>query len=221
MSIASGDGSLIAAFLAELRRDLPAGSGRRRILAEVGAHLEDGVEAARAAGLPGPDAERRAVERFGSPGDLARQLAADLAAAGARGAAAVAALAVAGMVGLWVIMGSVARTPPWPGAALPDGAPRPDPDHLGRLRRRPRRDRPGARLQPRRAATGRRRRLARGRRGLRRSAPRRASVVIMHGEYVESAGAVAAIAAARVAVTLVAADARGAGGDQSGRRATA
>jgi hypothetical protein len=120
MSLAPAEGGMIAAFLAELRRDLPAGSGRRRILAEVGAHLEDGAEAARAAGLPPPDAERRAVERFGPPGELARRLAADLAAEGARSAAAISALALAGMVALWIVMGSVSRTPAWPGAALPE-----------------------------------------------------------------------------------------------------
>ena len=219
MSIASGEGSLIAAFLAELRRDLPAGPGRRRILAEVGAHLEDGAEAARAAGLPGPDAERRAVERFGPPGDLARRLAADLAADGARGAAAVAALALAGMVALWVIMGSVARTPPWPGAALP-----------GELRL------PilitwvafGAALGAIALALG-LNRAGRPRGAVAASlvavvacavSTAACLVVIMHGEYVESVGRRGGDHRRARRGDPRGRDARGPGGDQSGRRAT-
>jgi hypothetical protein len=204
MSSASGDGRLIAAYLAELRRDLPMGAARRRILAEVGAHLEDGVQAARDSGLPAPDAERRAVERFGSPAELARRLAADLASEGARAAAAVSALALAGVVALWILMGSVARTSPWPGAQLPEEL------RLPLLVT-------WVAFAAALAATGLAVALSRAARPRGAVAASVLAVVAigtstaacvlvaLNGEYLRSEGAVAAIAGVRVAVTLGAA----------------
>ena len=63
----------IDAFLAELGRLLPRDDERRRrVVAEVGDHLRDLAAEARARGLGDEDAEREAVERFGSPRALAR-----------------------------------------------------------------------------------------------------------------------------------------------------
>jgi len=62
----------IAAYLEELAGLLPWTS-RRRIVAEVGAHLHEAA-ALRRAGGEGPDvAELGAVTRFGAPAEIARQ----------------------------------------------------------------------------------------------------------------------------------------------------
>jgi hypothetical protein len=65
----------IDAFLAELGRLLRGGAEERsRVAAEVGDHLRDLAAEARARGLGDLDAESEAVERFGSPRELARGL---------------------------------------------------------------------------------------------------------------------------------------------------
>jgi len=63
---------MIAAYLDELGGLLRRGS-RRRILAEVRAHLLDAAAAGGVSGEAGDAAARRAVARFGSPLDVARQ----------------------------------------------------------------------------------------------------------------------------------------------------
>jgi hypothetical protein len=111
----SDDGA-IAAYLAELRRGLPAGLRRRRILAEVGGHLEESAEHQRSAGLPPPEAERAAVARFGPAERLATRFAADLADDGARWATGAAAMALAGILLLWIAMSQLGAAAPLPGA---------------------------------------------------------------------------------------------------------
>jgi hypothetical protein len=64
--------SPIAAYLDELGRLLRFGTRRRRIIAEVRTHLLDAAAAAREPGEEAEVAQRRAVERFGSPPDVAR-----------------------------------------------------------------------------------------------------------------------------------------------------
>jgi HAAS domain-containing protein len=110
----SDDGA-IAAYLDELRRGLPAGLRRRRILSEVGSHLEEGAEQERSAGLPPREAERVAVARFGPAEPLARRFAAELADDGARSATGAAAMALAGILLLWIAMSQVGAAAPWPG----------------------------------------------------------------------------------------------------------
>jgi hypothetical protein len=62
-------------FLAELERRLGRDDeARRRIVSEVGDHLRDLAAEARARGLGEHDAELEAVDRFGSPRELARGL---------------------------------------------------------------------------------------------------------------------------------------------------
>ena len=204
MSTASGEAPPIAAFLAELRRGLPLGMGRRRILAEVGAHLEDGARAARDAGLPAPEAERRAVERFGSPSELARRLAADLAAEGARSAAAVTALALAGVIALWIVMGSLADASFWPGARLPEELREPvlitwaafaaalAATGLALVLNRADRPRPAVAAALLAVVA-----IA--------ASTAACLIVVLHGEYLGSADAAATIAGLRVAVTVGAA----------------
>ena len=60
------------AYLDELARLLRRRS-RRRILAEVDAHLIEAVAAACARGAEPASAEREAIARFGEPADVARQ----------------------------------------------------------------------------------------------------------------------------------------------------
>jgi hypothetical protein len=62
-------------LLAELRG---SAADVRRVLAEVEEHLRDAVHAGIAEGLPEDEAERRAVERFGSPRIVARRFGATL-----------------------------------------------------------------------------------------------------------------------------------------------
>ena len=64
--------SPIERYLAELARLLERGA-RRRILAEVHAHLTDAAATRHMHGEPRDAAERGAVERFGTPLDVARQ----------------------------------------------------------------------------------------------------------------------------------------------------
>jgi hypothetical protein len=63
---------IVAAYLDELALLLPRAS-RRRILAEVEAHLDDAAAAAVARGEHAETAASRAVSRFGAPADVARQ----------------------------------------------------------------------------------------------------------------------------------------------------
>lgn len=67
---------LIDAYVASLRREFDFDRAlARRMAEEVEAHLRDAAEADPA--WPSPDAERRAIERFGSGRDLAAQFADD------------------------------------------------------------------------------------------------------------------------------------------------
>ena len=73
------DQSPIEVFLVELRGSL---SGvwwwrRRSIIAEVRAHLEDVAAEEHARGLDGVESERRAVQRFGDPTQMAAELRAE------------------------------------------------------------------------------------------------------------------------------------------------
>lgn len=59
-------------YLAELRRHLKVGPlARRRILREIETHLVEATAQELTAGHPAEQAERRAIERVGSPVDLA------------------------------------------------------------------------------------------------------------------------------------------------------
>lgn len=67
---------LIDGYLDDLLRELQVEARRaRRILAETEDHLRALAEQERAAGLPSPDAEERALARFGSPALVARRFA--------------------------------------------------------------------------------------------------------------------------------------------------
>ena len=59
-------------YLRSLRRALPRGQ-RRRVTAEIRAHLRDGIAAGTAGGLDRGEAERMVIERLGSPERLAAQ----------------------------------------------------------------------------------------------------------------------------------------------------
>jgi len=74
---------VIEAFVAALRRDLNFDpSLARRMAEEVEAHLWDAAESDDA--WPSPDAERRAVERFGRAREIAAEVAADAVSRQAR-----------------------------------------------------------------------------------------------------------------------------------------
>jgi hypothetical protein len=89
----------IERYLAGLGRELRLPSRlRRRILAEAREHLIDARSDLEAAGWPTPDAERRAVQRFGASRQLGRCFVEDLAAATARRSAAATTLAVAAVL---------------------------------------------------------------------------------------------------------------------------
>jgi HAAS len=64
--------STIASYLEELARLLPR-SSRRRILAEVDAHLAESAQRARDRGADADAAAREAVARFGAPAQVARE----------------------------------------------------------------------------------------------------------------------------------------------------
>jgi len=79
----------IAAYLDELSVLLPRGS-RRRILAEVDAHLREATAAGCARGEDADAASRVAIARFGEPADVARQFNALRSSPGAIGRRALA-----------------------------------------------------------------------------------------------------------------------------------
>ena len=92
--------------------DLLAGAGRagRRALAEAQGHLEEAVEANKAAGMSQEDAERDAISRFGSAEQIARAHLSvrALAPAAAFGRIIAAAWLMAGVAGLaFVLMGLI------------------------------------------------------------------------------------------------------------------
>lgn len=64
--------SSFASYLDELERLLPR-SSRRRILAEVDAHLAESAQRARDRGADADAAAREAVARFGAPAQVARE----------------------------------------------------------------------------------------------------------------------------------------------------
>ncbi len=71
----SGTPDGVERYLDELAARLPGpGAHVRRVLAECEAHLRDAVAAGRAAGLSDADAERAAVEKFGTPSQIATQV---------------------------------------------------------------------------------------------------------------------------------------------------
>ena len=75
-------------YLDKLRRELPGGRRfKRRVLSEVEDHLREGVWHEQEGGVPALEAERRVIERFGSPRLVARRFAEDLTGGGARTAA--------------------------------------------------------------------------------------------------------------------------------------
>jgi hypothetical protein len=78
----------IEVYLGELRRELAGGRRfKRRVLSEVEDHLREGARHEREGGVPDAEAERRVIERFGSPRVIASRFAEDLAGGGARAAA--------------------------------------------------------------------------------------------------------------------------------------
>ncbi len=84
-------------YLDELRREFSWGRRfKGRVLPEVEDHLREGVRHEREGNVPSPEAERRVIERFGSPRLVARRFAEDLTGGGAR-TAARAMLAVSGV----------------------------------------------------------------------------------------------------------------------------
>jgi hypothetical protein len=75
-------------YLDELRRKFPWGRRfKGRVLSEVEDHLREGVRYEREGNVPSPEAERRVIERFGSPRLVARRFAEDLTGGGARAVA--------------------------------------------------------------------------------------------------------------------------------------
>jgi hypothetical protein len=75
-------------YLDELRREFYWGRRfKERILSEVEDHLREGVRHEREGNVPSPEAERRVIERFGSPRLVARRFAEDLTGGGARAVA--------------------------------------------------------------------------------------------------------------------------------------
>ncbi len=123
----------IKAYLDALGRELPGGRRfKGRVLAEVEDHLREGVRREREDGVPAPEAEWRAIERFGSPGLVARRFAEDLTGSGARAAAWAMILATLGVMFLRFLpspaLGELLGMPsngffeppgPWPGDILP------------------------------------------------------------------------------------------------------
>src|SRR5918994_542572 len=72
-------------YLDKLRRELPGGRRfKRRVLSEVEDHLREGVWHEQEGGVPAMEAERRVIERVGSPRLVARRFAEDLTRGGAR-----------------------------------------------------------------------------------------------------------------------------------------
>jgi hypothetical protein len=70
----------IAAYLEALRAELRPGRARRRLVAEVEAHLLEGVREREADGMPTDAAASDAVEAFGSPSEIAQALDQDVPA---------------------------------------------------------------------------------------------------------------------------------------------
>jgi HAAS domain-containing protein len=120
-------------YLDKLRRELPGGRRfKRRVLSEVEDHLREGVWHEQEGGVPALEAERRVIERFGSPRLLARRFAEDLTGGGARTAARTMLLAMFGVMVLRFLpspaLGELLGMPangffeppgPWPGDVLP------------------------------------------------------------------------------------------------------
>ena len=97
---------LIDAYLDRLLRELRGAPGEvRRFLSEAEEHLRDATATGVAEGLPEEDAQRRAIERFGSPRLVARRFSGSAAPLprGAVLAALARALAGLGAVGLIAI----------------------------------------------------------------------------------------------------------------------
>ena len=86
-------------YLDKLRRELPGGRRfKRRVLSEVEDHLREGVWHEQEGGVPALEAERRVIERFGSPQLVARRFAEDLTGGGACTAARTMLLAMFGVM---------------------------------------------------------------------------------------------------------------------------
>ncbi|MBY8871507.1 permease prefix domain 1-containing protein [Micromonospora sp. PLK6-60] len=117
------DGAQVEAHLRNLdvRLHGPARS-KAELLTEARHALWDAVEAYQADGLSGPDAERRAVDEFGSPAELVPAYQAELAAGALRG------LAVRGLVVAAVLI--VAGDLTWQGSSWSQDGPRPPAGYL-------------------------------------------------------------------------------------------
>lgn len=86
-------------YLDELRRELPGGRRfKERVLSEVEDHLREGIRREREDAVPTPEAERRVIERFGSPQLVAGRFAEELTGSGARSAAWAMVLATLGVM---------------------------------------------------------------------------------------------------------------------------
>jgi HAAS domain-containing protein len=104
---------VIESYLRELEQRLPV-TRRRRFLKETEAHLVDCAERHVAAGASRDEAERLAVEAFGPPDELARQLAAGSALRVVRGATLVNLVVLASLLGpLYLIPENTLPPAPW------------------------------------------------------------------------------------------------------------
>jgi hypothetical protein len=95
---------VISRYLAELDAELRVGRRlRARILAEAADHLHEATARELERGTPTAEAERRAVEAFGRPEDVAGRFHEQLAAASAHRSAVAAAALVVGFVALFAV----------------------------------------------------------------------------------------------------------------------
>ena len=112
---------MIERYLETLAKELGrAFVPRRRILLESRAHLEDAARAARAAGRSRGEAEREAIERFGSAACVASRFAEQYGSASARRGAFLAGAATLTYLAAYGVFGSSA--PAW-ARDFPHGAP--------------------------------------------------------------------------------------------------
>jgi hypothetical protein len=113
---------VIERYLDDLRR-LLRGPGRRRIVAEVEAHLREAAARLEDAGMTPREADCEAVAAFGPPEDVAAGFASEQAARTLGWASRILLAAVVGFVPLYGLVENLAPPAPWASAA--DA-----PDHL-------------------------------------------------------------------------------------------
>jgi hypothetical protein len=107
-------GDVIDAYLRELGAQVGPLPLRRRLLAEAEDHLRAAAGSLRAEGVGPAEAERRAVERFGAPGEVARRLRAEVGArARAWGAWLVPILVVLYVVPFYAVPENTFPPAPW------------------------------------------------------------------------------------------------------------